>query len=45
MTILEDQSIGGFLPQDTLKFRCGDAGRARGADGPRRRRARDEAAG
>ncbi len=25
MTILDDQAIGGFLPQDTLKFRCGAA--------------------
>jgi hypothetical protein len=30
MTILQDQTIGGFMPQDTVTFRCGD-GVARGA--------------
>ncbi len=25
MTVLKDEPIGGFLPQDTVTFRCGPA--------------------
>ncbi len=31
MTVLNEETVGGVLPQDTLKFRCGNA--ARGSSG------------